>query len=145
TTPTLTLTAVTQADVGNYSVIVSNNAGVVVSSNGVLTLACPTISLSPTTLPKGATGAVYNQTIVASGGQEPYTYALSGGALPRGLELSSAGSLAGTPTNGGSFTFAVTATDAIGCQGSQNYSLSVLTPPFIESISLSEGTVTIIW
>jgi hypothetical protein len=106
---------------------------------------CPTISINPATLPKGATGAVYNQTIVASGGMTPYTYTVGSGALPPGLSLSSAGALSGTPTNGGAFTFNVVATDTNGCQGDQTYNLSVITPPLIQSISLSETTVTITW
>ncbi|WP_395245482.1 putative Ig domain-containing protein [Agromyces sp. MMS24-K17] len=45
------------------------------------------------------------------------SYALAGGALPSGLELSSAGSLTGTPSIAGDFTFTIAATGAGGTTG----------------------------
>ena len=79
---------------------------------------CPAITLSPSTLPNGTVGVAYNQTIVASGGAGPYTYAVTAGALPAGLVLNPAtGVLTGTPTSAGPATFTVTATDANGCAG----------------------------
>ena len=93
---------------------------------------CPTITLSPSTLPNAAVGAVYNQAIVASGGAGPYTYAVTAGALPAGLVLNAAtGVLTGTPTSAGPATFTVTATDANGCAGSVTYTISVAACPVI--------------
>lgn len=77
-------------------------------------------------LPPGKSGTVYaGQTLAASGGTGPYTYAVTGGALPTGMTLSSAGLLAGTPTATGSFTFAVTSTDSVGNQGNASYTMTV--------------------
>ena len=86
---------------------------------------CPTIALSPATLPAGTTGTAYSQTITASGGTAPYTFAVTIGSLPGGLSLGATGILAGTPVSAGSFSFAVTATDANKCTGSQIYSITV--------------------
>ena len=83
------------------------------------------ITLSPTSLPGGMEGVPYNQTISASNGAAPYTFAVASGALPPGLALSSAGSLSGTPTTVGSFSFSVTATDANGSIGSQSYTIVI--------------------
>lgn len=78
-----------------------------------LTVNPPTLVLPPSTLPGGTTGVVYSATLnPASGGTAPYTYAISAGALPGGLTLSSAGAISGTPSAAGSFTFTVTATDS---------------------------------
>src|SRR3546814_689411 len=77
-----------------------------------LTVAAPTITVSPATLPDGTTGAAYSQTISASGGTAPYSFALAAGSLPAGLTLSAAGVLSGTPTAFGSFNFTVSATDS---------------------------------
>ncbi|HYF35769.1 MAG TPA: putative Ig domain-containing protein, partial [Prosthecobacter sp.] len=88
-------------------------------------LVCPVISLSPGTLPNTVSGSVYSQTLSASGGTAPYTYVLASGALPQGLSLdASTGTISGTPNADNSTTFTVRATDAVGCQGSANYSIT---------------------
>lgn len=90
---------------------------------------CPTITLSPETIPAATAGTPYGPvTITASGGTAPYTFAVSAGALPPGLTLSSDGVISGTPTQSGSFTVTITATDAAGCQGSRIYSAVVNCP-----------------
>ncbi|MBB2488233.1 putative Ig domain-containing protein, partial [Mitsuaria sp. WAJ17] len=90
-----------------------------------LSVAAPTISLDPATLPGASVGTAYSQAVTASGGTAPYSYAVTAGALPAGVSLSAGGTLSGTPTAGGSFAFTVTATDAGGFTGSRAYSLSV--------------------
>jgi hypothetical protein len=45
------------------------------------------------------------------------------------MALSSSGLLSGTPTIGGDFNFAVSATDAHSCHGQASYSLSIQVPP----------------
>jgi hypothetical protein len=87
---------------------------------------CPTITLNPASLPGGNVGTAYvPQTFSASGGDGPHSYAVTGGALPGGLTLNPAGSLSGTPTASGTFSFTVTVTGAGGCSGSRNYTLSI--------------------
>jgi len=85
---------------------------------------CGVISLTGT-LPGGTTGVAYNQTITVSGGASPYSFAVTGGNLPPGLSLNNSGALTGTPTNNGSFNFTVTATDNLGCTGTQSYTVSI--------------------
>ncbi len=98
------------------------------------TVNAPTISISPTTLPAGTQGAGYSQTITASGGTASYGYAVTSGALPAGLTLSTGGALTGTPTVNGAFNFTATATDsstgtAAPYTGSRSYSLTINAPP----------------
>ncbi|MGO4837600.1 putative Ig domain-containing protein, partial [Rhizobiaceae sp. 2RAB30] len=50
-----------------------------------LTVAAPTVSFTPASLPAAATAQAYSQTFVASGGTAPYTYALASGTPPTGL------------------------------------------------------------
>ena len=106
---------------------------------------CPTITLSPPSLPGGTVGAAYNQTITASGGSGPYKFTVVGGTLPAGLTLSSAGALTGTPTAAGTFNFTIGATDANGCAGSAAYAVAVspaVCPPVsIAPASLPQATV----
>ena len=77
-----------------------------------VTLAPPTISVSPTTIPNGTRGTAYSQTLTANGGTAPRTWSVSSGALPAGLTLSTAGVVSGTPTATGSFTFVARAQDS---------------------------------
>ncbi|MBX7222501.1 MAG: FG-GAP-like repeat-containing protein [Blastocatellia bacterium] len=96
-----------------------------------LTIACQTITVNPTTLPGGQIGQPYNQTISQTGGSGASSFSLTG-TLPNGITLAGAtGVLAGTPTQGGDFSFTVTATDANGCTGTRSYSLFINSCPVI--------------
>jgi hypothetical protein len=76
---------------------------------------CPTITLAPAALPGAVVGTAYSQTFTASGGTAPYVFTTAANDLPAGMALSSAGVLAGTPTNGTAQTFVVRGSDALGC------------------------------
>ncbi len=87
---------------------------------------CPTVTINPATIPSGIAGTPYSQAFTATGGTAPYTFSVSGGSLPSGMTLSSAGTLLGTSTQSGSFTFSIKAIDANGCAGSRGYQISVI-------------------
>ena len=73
----------------------------------------PGLTITTSSLPGGAAGVAYSQTLAASGGQPPYVWALASGALPAGLQLdASSGTISGTPAAAGTFPFTVSATDA---------------------------------
>src|SRR5262249_46355700 len=109
-------------------VTATDASGCTGSRGYTLVINCPTITLSPATLPAGTTGTAYNQTFTASGGTAPYTFALTG-TLPAGLSFSAAtATLSGTPTPSGSFPIAATATDANGCTGNRSYTLVINCP-----------------
>jgi uncharacterized repeat protein (TIGR01451 family) len=107
-------------------------------------------SLSPATLPTGQIGVGYSQTLPAAtqtGYQSSwgsFTYSYTPGTLPPGLSLSSDGTLSGTPTTAGSFTFTVQAKNLAGF-GFQQYTVLV-NPPLIAEIDAanSSGTPTTI-
>jgi hypothetical protein len=87
---------------------------------------CPTITLSPATLPDGTVGTAYaGGPVTASGGTGPYTFAVTLGTFPTGLNLAADGTITGTPTAAGTFSFTVTATDAVACSGSLAYQIIV--------------------
>ncbi len=84
------------------------------------------ISVNPATLPNTNVGSNYNQTFTATQGTAPYTFAVTGGALPAGLNLNgTSGALTGSPTTGGMYNFTITATDSVAQIGSRAYSLRV--------------------
>jgi large repetitive protein len=104
------------------------------------------VAVSPATLPNGSVATAYSQTVTASGGVAPYSFAVSAGALPAGLTLSAAGGLTGTPTAGGSFNFTVTATDSSPppgpFSGSRAYTLTIAAPTILlPATPLAGGTL----
>jgi Putative Ig domain len=74
--------------------------------------AVTTLQITTTTLPAGQVGAAYSTLLQASGGTTPYSWGLGSGVLPAGLSLSTSGTLSGTPTTAGSFTFTIKVTDS---------------------------------
>ncbi|HZR23559.1 MAG TPA: IPTL-CTERM sorting domain-containing protein [Vicinamibacterales bacterium] len=115
---------------------------------------CPTITLSPSTLPNGALVTGYTTVMAAGGGAGPYVFTVTSGAVPVGLALTSAGLFAGSPSVAGTATFTVRATDTNACFGSAAYTIVVpaalaacTTPPTITSIANQtvpvDGTVAV--
>ncbi|MGE3434176.1 MAG: putative Ig domain-containing protein, partial [Blastocatellales bacterium] len=90
-----------------------------------ITPPCSAITVNPVGLPAALQGRAFNQTLTATGGAAPYSFAVTAGALPPGMSLSAGGSLSGAPAQPGSFPFTVTATDANGCAGMRAYTLAV--------------------
>jgi hypothetical protein len=86
--------------------------------NGVTGSATLTVQLGPLTivtasLAGGLQNLPYSTAVAATGGIAPYTWALTGGALPAGLSLSaSTGAISGTPTALGNFSFTIRASDS---------------------------------
>ena len=138
-TPTGTLSGTPSAS-GSFplTVIVTDSTPglppITTSANITIAIAAPALTLAPAVLANGAVGAAYSQALTASGGTAPYAYAVTAGALPAGLTLSASGTLAGTPSAGGSFALTVTATDATAAgsggpyTASASYTLGVSVP-----------------
>jgi hypothetical protein len=98
-------------------------AGVPAMAQNTVT-ACPTITLSPTSLSDGVVDQSYSAAVTQSGGVGTATYSLSGN-LPEGLSFFG-GTISGTPTEVGTFTFTITAVDANGCKGQRQYTLEMV-------------------
>ncbi len=71
----------------------------------------PTLTFTGS-LPNAILNQPYTQTLAATGGVGPYTYATTAGALPPGITLSTGGIVSGIPTAVGAYSFTVTATDS---------------------------------
>ncbi|MEK6285730.1 MAG: putative Ig domain-containing protein [Acidobacteriota bacterium] len=103
---------------------------------------CPVITVNPATLPPGVIGTPYSQTVSATGGTAPFTFAVSSGALPNGLTLNATtGIISGTPTTAGQFSFTISATDANGCPGSRPYSIVIPVVPICPFITVNPATL----
>jgi len=89
---------------------------------------CPSLSMTPTSLPGGTAGTSYNQSLSQTGALGSPTYSVTAGALPPGVTLSASGNISGTPTATGTFNFNVTVNDNSGCTGTQAYSITMVCP-----------------
>ena len=112
---------------GSFDVTVTNPDGQSATGTSILsvTTACPVIGVSPAAIPDATYNAPYSQIFSASGGTGSFTFGLTG-SLPTGVSFAGP-TLSGTPLQVGSFPITVTATDAEGCPGSQDYTLTVTT------------------
>jgi hypothetical protein len=84
------------------------------------------ISLTPASLPTSDLGEHLNQTISATGGTGPYTYAVTAGELPTGFSLEASGVVYGVSNEPESSQFTLTATDSTGQSGTAQYLLAVV-------------------
>lgn len=99
-----------------------------VAGNYTLTVAAPAIIVTPTALPTAIAGQNYAATLTASGAVGPYSYTLTGGALPTGITLAANGQLSGISSVSGAFAFIVQVRDANGQTGTANLTLNVGVP-----------------
>jgi hypothetical protein len=70
------------------------------------------LAITQIILPDAVSGVAYSSTLTLTGGVAPFTWSASGGALPAGLTLSSAGVLSGSPSASGIFTFTAHVSDS---------------------------------
>ena len=81
--------------------------------------------ITTTELPPAELNTPYVATLEAVGGTPPYTWSIASGSLPPGLSLSSDGTITGTPTATGTFTFSLEVVDSLGASARVTQSLEV--------------------
>ena len=128
--------------VSNFTIRATDSLNNVGSRAYTVNIGTNTLTVNPASLPNGTNGTPYSQTVTASGGTGSYTFAVTAGALPAGLSLSSAGAITGTPSGSGPSTFTIQATDSNANTGSRPYTVTInLAPLTINPPSLPAGTV----
>ncbi len=117
--------------------------------------ASPTAPPTPATvsgfpLPGGEVALAYSGALSANGGTSPYTWSLMAGALPGGLNLGQDGSVTGTPTIPGTFTFSVQVADKNNASSTASGSIKVyprlvasLIPACASACSVEQGCVNV--
>lgn len=110
--------------------------------------AAPPLVISTSSLPNGQVSVAYSASLAATGGNSPYTWSITSGALPSGLTLTaSTGAITGTPTASGSFSITVQVADSGAAQQkttkSISFTVAVAPPPtlVISTSSLAAGQV----
>jgi hypothetical protein len=101
---------------------VASGYGLTVSST-TFSMAAITAGAGP--LPAGTYKQSYSALLTANYGVAPYTYMVTTGSLPPGLTLSASGTISGTATLAGSYSFTVTARDSMASQQSVQFSITI--------------------
>jgi len=93
------------------------------------------LTFETSTLSDAYVGDAYAAPLAVSGGSPPYAWTLVSGALPPGLALLDSGRIEGTPSTGGTSTFSLRATDALGITATRELSLITYLPPALAPVS----------
>ncbi|MDB6116236.1 MAG: hypothetical protein JWO08_17, partial [Verrucomicrobiaceae bacterium] len=118
----------TAAASSTVTVRATNTQGCTGTASYSINMVCPTIAINPASLPTAFVNGAYSQTITASGGNSPYTFAITSGTLPAGLSFdTNAGVISGTPSATASTTLVIRATDRYNCTASISYPFNVKT------------------
>jgi uncharacterized protein YjdB len=140
-TPTVTGTSVFTVQVTDAAARTDTQALSIVVASAV--------NITTTTLPAGTVSGAYSQTLVATGGTTPFSWAIASGTLPAGLTLSTGGVISGTPTVTGTANFTVQVTDAAARTDTQALSIvvgagSLATLAFAQQPTGEEAGVSIV-
>lgn len=109
-------------------------------ARGTFVLTVTSLAVATQSLPGGAVGTPYLQSLAGTGGTPPYAWAVSSGTLPPGLALDAAsGTLSGTPTAAGTFQFTIQLSDSLKVNVTRAFTLTIATPLVITPATLADG------
>lgn len=105
----------TQTGTSTFTIEVRDASSPVATASAPMSLsviAQPNLQASGAGLPSGLTQVSYTANLSASGGTPPYSWSLTSGQLPSGLNLSSTGAITGIPITVGQSNFTAQVTDS---------------------------------
>lgn len=142
-----TPTSGVSADPLTFTVTDSGHPAQTASATFALTIADAPLVVTTSSLPPGTVGQAYSVMLAASGGDTPYSWTLTGGALPAGLTLSPTGTIGGTPTtavNATPLSFTVTDSDSPAQSASVSLTLTILAgTPLTAAVSPARAALTV--
>ena len=121
------------------SALISSGCSGITSAKGSSTTTnTASLSINTPALPNAITQTAYTGALSATGGITPYTWSITSGSLPPGLNLnSSSGAITGTPTTAGTFSFTAQAKDSSPTPQAATASASVLTVNLLQITTTS--------
>jgi hypothetical protein len=96
----------------SFTVEVADSSNPAITATRTLSLTVVPLAVKTTSLPNDPVDKAYKTTLAAAGGTPTFTWKVVGGALPKGLTMTTAGVISGTPTLIGTSTFTVQVTDS---------------------------------
>jgi uncharacterized repeat protein (TIGR03806 family) len=118
------------------------------------------LTVATTSLPADTIAVPYDHTLAAAGGDAPYGWSLTAGALPAGLGLASDGRISGTPTAAGTASFTVRVVDAGSASATRDLAITInpdlaittsslpagqLGVPYHQALASTGGTAPVTW
>jgi hypothetical protein len=101
-----------------------------------ITVVPPPLLLEPVPALDGLKGSSFNYQLIATGGTPAYTWSVTGGALPTGLNLNSAtGAISGVPSVAGLFTVGVTVRDQASLSMAATIQIKLIDPETIPAVT----------
>lgn len=131
---------------GTYSFVITLTDGASSKATANLTLNVTSVTISTTSLKQWTQGVEYGNGVaqVLTGTTTSGTtlsWSISNGNLPPGITLSTNGAFSGVPTQAGTFTFTVKATDGDNQSSTKDLSISINPAPAILNTSLPDGSI----
>ena len=126
----------------NIGVVGGRSNGGVVFADGQNGATCVPVTVTTTSLADGTVDQAYSASLAASGGDGSYTWSISAGTLPAGLNLVG-NTISGTPSAAGTSAFTVQATSD-GQSAIKALSITIEAAPVpvtVTTTSLADGTV----
>ncbi len=127
---------------GTYTFLVEAADAASVAAPGFkqITVVVTPITITTNSLPNGNVGTAYSQTLAANGNTGTLTWSVApGNYLPPGLTLQTNGTLNGTPTATGQYSFQVSVTDQDSNQAFNGYTISIYGKGQVSPISIANG------
>lgn len=116
----------------SFTLTLTDAAEATVSQNyTVYAVASLPVVNTGTPLPQAFYGTPYTATLTGTGGTGTYTWEVVSGSLPPGIALNADGTLAGTPTNIGTYGFEVRLSDISGYTATGNLQIVSVAPPLV--------------
>jgi hypothetical protein len=128
----------TAASSGSFTVTVTDALGQTASKSLTISIvAAPTLNGS---VGDGVAGVAYTAALSASGGTQPYSFAVASGGLPDGLSLSAtSGAIGGTPSKPGAFSFTIRVSDSAQPPLSATRAFTInIAPPALPTVSVTQ-------